>query len=371
MKKLLITTDAFLPRLDGVSRFLTEVIPFLAKDFNITIIAPKFQGLVPALKAKLIQLPLSNIQVGDLKLAELHPKIIKQYIKKADIIFNQSLGPIGYQTIKAAAKLKKPVVSYIHAIDWELFSKSLKYFRRLASIFAKVYVKKLYKKCTLLFVPSTTIAQELEKIGVKTRKEIIPLGVNLKHFFPSRNKVAAKKKLNIPETAFVIGYLGRIAREKNLNTLHEAFKKLEKKYKNIKLLIVGEGLKEEIENLKGDNVILAGSQENVVPFYQAMDVYVLPSFTETSSLSTMEAMACGIPPIVTPVGHLRDYIQDGENGFFFPIEDHIMLAHKIETLLKNRSKREDVARKARQTALEKFSWAATAKKMSKSLSLIL
>ena len=63
MKKLLITTDSFLPRIDGVARFLSEIIPFLSKNYKITIIAPKFPGILPEIKAEIIQIPLSNIQV--------------------------------------------------------------------------------------------------------------------------------------------------------------------------------------------------------------------------------------------------------------------------------------------------------------------
>ena len=369
MKKLLITTDSFLPRWDGVSRFLSEIIPFLSKSYNITIVCPKFPGLLPGMKARIIQLPLSHIMAGDIPLTHYQPKIIRGLVKKADIVFNQSLGPIGYAAIKSAKKFRKPVISYTHSIDWELFSKSVKYCKSLVAFAAKFYVRRLYNKCSLLFVPSTTAAQELEKAGIKIRKVVVPLGVNIKHFLPSRNKAASKKKLNIPENNFVIGYCGRIAREKNLGILHQAFNKINSKYPNTKLLIVGEGLKDETEKLQGKNVIITGKQEYVVPFYQAMDIYVLPSLTETSSLSTMEAMACGIPPIVTPVGHLRDYIQDGENGFFFPIDDVKELTQKIEDLIKNKQKREEIAKKARQTASKKFSWTITARIIKKNLHL--
>ena len=213
------------------------------------------------------------------------------------------------------------------------------------------------------------MAQELEKAGITTKKIVVPLGVNLKYFMPARSKGISKKKIHISRTAFVIGYLGRIAREKNLNTLYQAFLKVHEKYPKTQLLIVGDGLKEEKDKLEHKNVIIAGNQNDTVPFYQAMDIFVLPSLTETSSLVTMEAMACGIPPIVTPVGHLRDYIHDGDNGFIFPINDDESLAKKLMLLIKDKKKRESMGRKARQTAMKNFSWWTTAKKLKKCLSL--
>ena len=81
-----------------------------------------------------------------------------------------------------------------------------------------------------------------------------------------------------------------------------------------------------------EKVVLTGPKNNLVPYYQAMDVYVLPSLSETSSLTTMEAMASGVPVITTPVGLIKEYVEDGRNGFFFPKRDADKLFQKIEYL---------------------------------------
>ena len=83
------------------------------------------------------------------------------------------------------------------------------------------------------------------------------------------------------------------------------------------------------------NIILTGSKDNVVPYLQAMDIYVLPSLTETTSISTLEAMSCGLPVVVTPVGYVKNYIHDGKNGLFFPKKNSGILARKINELIKD------------------------------------
>ena len=98
-----------------------------------------------------------------------------------------------------------------------------------------------------------------------------------------------------------------------------------------------------------------------------MDVYVLPSLTETSSLGTMEAMACGLPVIVTQVGFLKQYIKEKANGMFFPQKNSMVLAMKIEYLLKNPALQRTLSTNARKTIVENFSWDHTADKIIKIL----
>ena len=126
MKKLLITSDCFIPRWDGIARVLAETIPYLAKNYEITVVCPDF-GIAPDLPVKYVRFQTSNRQYGDYVPAVVNKKALYSAVKNADLVFNHTMGPIGYRTIKFAKRLKKPVVSYIHSIDWELFSNSIKW----------------------------------------------------------------------------------------------------------------------------------------------------------------------------------------------------------------------------------------------------
>ena len=93
-----------------------------------------------------------------------------------------------------------------------------------------------------------------------------------------------------------------------------------------------------------------------------MDVYVMPSLTETSCLSVMEAMSCSLPVISTPVGFVNDYIEDGKNGFFFPSRNSFALYLKLKNL-KNYELREEIGIRARRTIIEKFEFEKTKKEI--------
>ncbi len=368
-KKLIIATDCFLPRWDGVTRFLLEILPRLREDFEITIIAPDFQGeQVKIRDITIVRIPLFNVKIADIYFSHFEYKEIKKLIEDADVVFSQTLGPVGICGILAAKKLNKPIVTFIHSIEWELTTKSIKYGKRFANILTRLLVKWLYKKCTLLLVPTQEVEEKLTVLGIRTPKEIVPLGTDTKLFVPTQNKAEAKKAVGIDPKETVIGFCGRIGREKDIGTLYRAFRRVEKKHQNIKLLIVGEGIKEHEDLFTASrNIMHVGKQNNVVPYLQAMDIYVLPSLTETTSLSTLEAMACGIAVIATPVGYVKEYIKEKYNGMLFPFKNSLVLSLKINQLIENEKLREKLAKNARKTVEEKFKWEKTAEKIKKIL----
>jgi len=359
--KVVITTDCFLPRWDGIARFLSVLIPELALDMQVTVFAPKFKGEQPIIKGvKISRFPLVNIQFGDIHFSQPDKVAMSKAIKEADVVFNQTIGPVGIAAVRIANKHKKPIVSYIHSVEWELARGAVKRWKWLAGKVTKFMSRRLYNKCSLLLVPSKAVEDKLSSINVKTKMEVVHLGVNVRTFKPPKSKAAAKKKLKLTGKK-VIGFVGRIAREKDLDTLYAAFDQL--KMPKTVLLIVGEGL----DVPKKRNIIQVGPQDNVAPYLQAMDVFVLPSLTETSSLATMEAMATGVSVVVTPVGNIPEYVVDGKNGFMFPRKDVEKLKQKLKQVLDKKTLRSKVGKEARKTIIKTYSWKATAEKIKKAL----
>jgi len=353
-KQLLITTDCFLPRWDGVARFLKELIPFLTKEFEVSILCPEFPGPEPVIPGVHIhRYPLLKIRFGDIYFAWAGYSSIEKHVKRADIVFNQTLGPIGAAAIKAASRNDIPIVSFVHSIDWELASRAMKYGKLIVELFVKRLARKKYNKCSILITPSAGVSDILSVNGVKTKKSIVPLGIDARKFTPSASKPLAKKAVGLDPRKPVIGFCGRIGREKDLPTLIKAFRRIQRKH-DAQLLIVGSGIDEK--SFRNPRIKLTGATDNVVPYLQAMDIFVLPSLTETTSLATMEAMACGLPVIATPVGSIKDYIEDGVNGFLFPRQDVDSLVEKLNALLKSPKAREVTGAAARQTIVKRHSW---------------
>lgn len=367
-KNLLIVTDNFLPRWDGISRFLSVIIPLLKEEYNITVIAPKFGPYLPN-GFNLIQIPLSKYTLGDYTGASFKRKVIKKAVKESDIVFTQTIGPIGFFGVYYAKRFHIPVASFIHNIEWELVPLATEkiILKRILYPFMKQYTRYIYNKSSLLLVPAENIAELITWKKIKTKKKIIHLGVDSNLFRPITEKTeleidrikTIKEALGLKDE-FVVGYHGRIANEKDLFTLMRAFNWLRKRHKEVRLLIVGDGLQSIKDKLKATpGVILPGQKNNAQDYLSLMSVYVTSSLTETTSLTTLEAMSCGLPVISTPVGYIKEYLSPGYNGLIFQRRDAYALYKHLEFIKQNPQVAALYGARARKMVVKDFHWDST------------
>jgi len=365
--RLVIATDNFLPRWDGIARFLAEIIPRLLDEYDITVISPDY-GVTPLdMQVTRVLVPTVRKRYGDYTPARWRPGTVRAAVAEADIVFTQTVGPIGLLANRYARKLRKPLVAFIHSIEWELVPKALDapILKRLAYPLTKLVTRILYNRCRLLIVPSENIADVLTWQRITARKRVVHLGVDTKRFVKG-DRAAARDRLKIPEEALVIGFHGRIGHEKNLVTLSRAYLKVDAKAK--RLLLVGDGvpeLRERLRKVRGS--LLPGSTDDIISCLQAMDIYVMPSFTETTSLAVLEAMSCELPVISSPVGFIQQYIREGENGLFFDTKSWYNLSLKLQRLADDPALRGKLGKAARKTVVEQFNWDKTAEGIADAL----
>ncbi|MFC1753940.1 glycosyltransferase family 4 protein [Thermoproteota archaeon] len=364
-KKLLIASDTFLPRWDGITRFLLETVPKMSLKYDITLAVPDFKGKKVKIKnVDIVRVPIHDINVDDMKLPKFKLGMIKKLVKESDIVFIQALGPIGILAARYADKLKKPLYAYTHIIEWDLYPKVVGRFKSILKPATLFLSRHFYNKCDFIFVPSDDIEKSLIYARINAQKKIIPLGVDSDEFKPPKSKDQAKKKVKLDKHNIIIGFAGRIGWEKDLKTLHKAFTMLQKKYGGIlRLLIVGSGvpLKKMFKSM--DGVVHVEATHKVADYYRAMDIFVMPSLSETSSLATKEAMSCGLPVVATSVGCIPFYVNDGKNGYLFEPKDTFMLARKLANLIEKKALRKAIGTVARKTVLTKYTWDKTIKEI--------
>lgn len=168
-------------------------------------------------------------------------------------------------------------------------------------------------------------------------------GLDLSAFDINKKEVYAKeikRKYDIPEHVPVIGFVGRLGREKGCNELFRAFQILKKEYPMAKLLFVGPIEKEDsIEPellkyfLECDDIIKTDRVSHVEKYTAAMDVFVLPSYREGFGMSVIEASAMGVPVVVTEYPGPSSAMEDEITGYSVPVKDVERLTECIRKLL--------------------------------------
>ena len=317
--------------------------------------------------------PRYNLDVGSKPFAKqigFMAAKIKEILKKEkpDIVFVQGPALISYLSIYYAHKFHKKTIFYTHTIAWELFEK---FFPPLLNTLFLNLIKKLsiaaYNRCNEIFVPYYDLKKALAKAGVRTELTVARLGVDIEVFSPSKDKRLSKERLGINHGKMVIGYVGRVSKEKNTHLLLQAFRRLPHQ-ENLHLLIVGDGPESQTREFKETaNCTVTGFVGNVQDYLKAMDIFVMPSLTETTSLATLEAMASGLAVVVTKVGFIQNYVVKGYNGLFFPRNSSALLAIKMEQLIKERGLREQLGQNARKTIAYSFSWERSINKIKRLL----
>ena len=182
--------------------------------------------------------------------------------------------------------------------------------------------------------------------------------------------IELRKAYAIPDDAQVVGFVGRIVRDKGLVELVEAWKALRKEYPALHLLLVGpiesqDPVPASVEQvLKSDpRIHLTGRQRDVPLFYAAMDILVLPTYREGFPYAPLEAAATAIPVVATRIPGCIDAVQDGTTGTLVAPRDATALADAIRTYLNDSDLRRRHGSAGRQRVLRDFRqeaiWEAT------------
>ncbi|MFL1895416.1 glycosyltransferase family 4 protein [Aquimarina sp. 2-A2] len=191
-------------------------------------------------------------------------------------------------------------------------------------------------------------------------------GIDTSHFDPAlfslQDKEELKKSLGIDETDFIYIFVGRWVRDKGINELITAFKRINNENSNTKLLLLGRYEKEldpvlpetEKEIETNPNIINVGWQNDVRPYFSIADVLTFPSYREGFPNVVMQASAMGMSSIVTNINGCNEIISDRENGLIIPVKDADSLYNAMRELAQNQNLAQQLAIGARPRIMELY-----------------
>ncbi len=208
---------------------------------------------------------------------------------------------------------------------------------QISETFLETYMPPFCEAVDLVISPSKGMADILRQLGVTAHIEVVPNGVELRHFQESHGD--CRPDFGFRPDDLLLVYSGRLAPEKNLDLLLQSFAATAEAVENAHLLLIGGGPEEEhlrslaAQSGAGNRIHFTGMLDyNDLPRYLAMcDIFVTASVTEVHPLSVIEAMAAGLPAVgVRSVG-VGDIIEDGTTGFLAR-EDAASFAVKLTRL---------------------------------------
>ena len=227
--------------------------------------------------------------------------------------------------------------------------------------------KLLYRRVTKLFAISTVIRKNLiETTPAKPEKiVIIPNGTDVNKFDPDNvNHMKIRKEYSIGFEEIVVGMLGRFTPGKGHEEFLWAAKELNKEYKNLRFMIVGEpsrGESEYSDKIKQlankyelQNLIFTGYREDIPEVLIAMDIFAFPSHSEAFGIALVEAMAMKKPSVCSNAEGVLDIAVDGETAFLFENKNAEDLKAKLKLLIDSKETRNKFGENARKRVIENF-----------------
>ena len=230
-----------------------------------------------------------------------------------------------------------------------------------------IFHKILYNRVSRVFAISTVIKKNLfETTPVKPEKIfVVPNGIDTNKFNPENvDRMKVRKEFGIDSQEIVLGMLARFTPGKGHEEFIWAARELNKKYTNLRYLVVGEPsrgehnyaneIKRLTKDYKLENLIFSGYREDIPEVLAAMDIFTFPSHSEAFGIALVEAMAMQKPSVCSNSDGVLDIAVEGETSYLFENKNAEDLEAKLKLLIESKVKCNEFGEKARKRAIEQF-----------------
>ncbi len=368
--KILITTECYLPVINGVVTSIVNLRKELQKmdhDVRILTLSTKNKSFHQDGIYYMSSLSIGKIYPGARISLSTHHSFLEEILEwKPDIIHSQC----EFSTFRIAKHISKmlhiPILHTYHTVyeDYtHYFSPNHKWGKAMVSLFSK----KILKHAAAIIAPTKKVHALLLSYGVDRPIHIVPTGINLQQFSIVKEKRYIYEAYKIPYDHQLLLFVGRLAKEKNVEEILTYFAQLSQS--KLSLLIVGDGphrdyLQQYAQNLSIEKqVIFTGLIEpnDISSYYQAADLFVSASNSETQGLTYIEALASGLPAICRKDPCLENVVTNGVNGWQY--DDYTDFKNIVDRLLATPTLYQQFSNNARQGAIQNYSSKSFAVKM--------
>jgi glycosyltransferase involved in cell wall biosynthesis len=312
--------------------------------------------------ARIVTLPHLARQVSPLNdllavrhLAKLirteRPQILHTHTAKA--------GAVGRVATLLAGDARPPIV--VHTFHGHVLRG---YFNPLATLAFRTLERWLATVTTRLIAVSPEVRDDLVRLGVAPREKfaVIRLGIQLDERVSAAGAARreTRRRMGISPEAFVVGWVGRMTAVKRTDDVLLAFAGVLDRGVDAWLCLIGDGPdRQRLERRAHElgivrRCLFVGYQDEVAPYYEAIDALLLPSANEGTPVSVIEALAAERPAVATRVGGVPDVVREGVDGYLVDVGDADTLAARLVELAGDPDKRDAMGREGRRRVLERY-----------------
>ena len=369
---ILLMTNTYLPHVGGVARSVASFADeFRRQGHGVLVIAPEFEPPLDGEDGVLRVPALKHFNGTDFSVPVPTPGFVASAVDRfaPDVVHSHHPFLIGNTALRIAQSRSLPLVfthhtmyeQYTHYVSGEPEEET-----PVLTHFVSSLVAGYANLCDAVIAPSRSVADLLRERGVEVPLDVIPTGIDIDRF--ARGDGAAfRRQRQIPPDAFVVGHVGRLALEKNLEFLAKAVAEFLSREPEAYFLVVGGGPSEDaIRSAFGgetsQRLIMAGTcqGQELIDAYHAMDLFAFASKSETQGMVLAEAMAAGLPVVALDGPGVREVVEDGVNGRLLPEESLDAYVRALEWTKERLSADREPLREAALATAEQFSMSHTA-----------
>jgi glycosyltransferase involved in cell wall biosynthesis len=366
--RVLYCTDTYPPQINGVSIVTAlSAAGLIRRGWTCAVAAPRYPDDVHSQceptpgseAAEVTSLPSVAVpRYPELRLAIRGRDAVRGLVRRfrPDLVHCETEFTVGRMGQRAAAAANVPVVSSYHT-DFGRYAEA--YRAPWLGRAVTGYLARFHRRSRRVYTPSTVTRRELIELGLGD-VEVWGRGVDTSVFHPGRRSQTLREELGMG-SRFTLLYVGRLAAEKRVEFVLEAFRQARALVPRgvLHLIVAGTGPCEaQLKAAAGPEVSFLGYLDRasrLPDLYANCDAFAFASVTETLGLVVLEAMASGLPVLAVPAGGVRDHLRDGVNGLACDPCAPAMMARGMVRLASEYELTRRLALGARQTA-EVLGW---------------
>ncbi len=369
-----VVTESYPPELNGVAQSVARLVQHLTEHgHRVDLVRPAQHGerrgdaATAALGGSELRTPGVPLPMyRDLRFGLLRatPLVERWQQDRPSVVHVATEGPLGWAALRAARQLAIPVSADFRT---NFPAYAAHYGFGWAESLVLAYLRAFHNRADVTFVPTRAMRDALANVGFE-RLEVVGRGVDLDLFSPARRSERRRAIWGVAPDQPVVLYVGRLAAEKNVELVFDAFRAMRSRARRARLVVVGDGpLRERLEKQEPEAVFVGVRRgTELAEHYASADLFLFPSLTDTFGNVVAEALASGLLVVAYDCAAAQTLIRSGHNGLTVRPNDRAgFIAHASAAAL--RLPALQPLREAARRSAEQIGWDAVLRRFETSL----